>query len=327
MPDRSPTLWVFNEADRLAHAKRFWRASTRLVTAGLWAKLWRASGTTRGGGIVTSLLPVLALHTWPEQSGAEVGWTGWSYLSRHRLAALAGINKDSVGAACHRLVALNLMELERRPRARHEGGYKTYFRLAASRYPQADEPYAMLPGNLFYSGTWAVLPSPAYRHLYVVITCLDPIGDEAAYLARIAEDIGGNWDRYADDEAWTIADPAARAVAIQTQMLAAQRARHPLSIRDLVEYSGLQRNTAVEALRGLLVPMFGNYVDPQTGHCYPPIALLKHGEVQPGRPTWYAPDRRAWGWSWRCEVMNARDRVQKARDRLWPHFVERSGRG
>jgi hypothetical protein len=194
-------------------------------------------------------------------------------------------------------------------------------------YPQGDEPYAVVPGNLFYGGAWALLLSAAFRHLYIVIACLDPIGDEGAYLARIAEDLGGDWDRRADDDDRTITDPAARAIAIQAKIIAAQRTRHPLSIRELVEYSGLQRSTVVEALRGLLVPMFGNYVDPQTGQCHPPIALLKQGEVQPRRPTWYAADRRAWGWSWTCEVMNSRDRMQKARDRLWPHFVERWGRG
>jgi hypothetical protein len=135
MPDRPPTVWQFNAADRQRNAPRYWRCPARVVTAGLWAKLWRDSGTTRGGGIVTSLLPVLALHTWPDQSGAEIGWTGWSYLSRRRLAALAGITMDSVAAAYQRLVTLNLMELERRSRARHEGGYKTFFRLAATLYP------------------------------------------------------------------------------------------------------------------------------------------------------------------------------------------------
>jgi hypothetical protein len=184
-----------------------------------------------------------------------------------------------------------------------------------------------MPGNLIYGGTWSLLPSAAFRHLYLVVACLDPIGDEVAYLARIAEDTGGNWDRYADDQAWSIADPVARAAVIQAQLLAAQRERHPVSMRDLAQFSGLQRSTVKEALHGLLTPIFGDLVDARTGQRYPPIALLRRGEAHPGRPTWYAPDRRAWDWSWRCEVLNARDRVQKARDRLWPHFLERRGRG
>jgi hypothetical protein len=93
-----------------------------------------------------------------------------------------------------------------------------------------------------------------------------------------------------------IADPAARATAIQTKLLAAQRERHPLSIHDLVEYSGLGRSAVIEALRALLVPIFGNSADERTGYRYPPITLVKKGEPLPRRPTWYAPDRRAWNW-------------------------------
>jgi hypothetical protein len=318
-----PLNWLFNEAHRQAYAGRFWGCPARLVTSGLWAEFWRAPGTRRGGGGVTPLLPVLALHAWPGQAGAEAGWTGWKYLSRRRLATLAGLNKDSVKAACQRLVALNYLEMERRPRARHEGGYQTFFRLAAILYPQGDEPYAVLPGNLFYGGTWALLPSSAYRHLYVVLAGLDSIGDEAAYLARIAEDFGGDWDHHANDHDWAIADPVARAAAIQAKILAAQRARHPLSRRDLVEYSGLGRSAVIEALHALLVPIFGNSADERTGHRYPPIALVKKGEPLPRRPTWYAPDRRAWNRWWPGDLMNARDQIQKKRNQLWPHVVER----
>jgi hypothetical protein len=275
------------------------------------------------GGAITSVLPVLALHTWPGQEGAVRGWTGWTYLSRRRVAMLAGLNKDSVGVAYRHLVALKLMELDRRPRERHQGGVMTYYRLATSLYPEADEPYALMPGTLIYGGVWAMLPSPAFRHLYLVIACLDAIGDEAAYLARIGEDLDGDWDRRADDEDWAIDDPAARAAAIQEKLLAAQRARHPLSMRDLVGYSGLQRSTVIDTLRGLFVPMFGNQVDERTGRRDPPVALLKRGEPQPQRPTWYAVDRRAWRWYVPCEVLNSLEQRYLVRDRFWPRFVDR----
>ena len=219
------------------------------------------------------------------------------------------------------------MTLERRSRERHEGGYKVYYRLSTRLYPQADEPYAVVPGNLIYGGAWALLPNPAWRHLYLVIAGLDPIGDEEAYLDRIAEDLDGDWDQRADDDDGAIIDPTARAAAIQAKILAAQRVRHPLSVRDLVEYSGLQPSTAVEALRALLVPMFGNRVDARTGQHYPPIALLTRGAPQPQRPTWYAPDRRAWTWRWKGEVMNSPDRLQQERNRLWPPGVERGAQG
>src|SRR5262245_48040519 len=111
-----PRIWTFNEADRQDYAGRYWRFPTWLVTEGHWAELWREAGTRRGGGAVTSLLLVLGLHTWPDQAGSEKEWTGPTYVSRRRLATLAGLNKDSVMAACRRLVERRLMTLERRPR-------------------------------------------------------------------------------------------------------------------------------------------------------------------------------------------------------------------
>jgi hypothetical protein len=69
--------------------------------------------------------------------------------------------------------------------------------------------------------------------------------------------------------------------------------------------------------------MFGDRVDARTGRRYPPIALVKHGEPQPARPTWYAPDRRAWHWFWEPQVMNSPERLSQARDRLWPRPVDR----
>lgn len=312
-----PRVWMFNKADRQAYADRFWRLPTWVVTAGLLAKLWREPGTKRGGGTVTSVLPILALHVWPEQQGAAAGWTGWAHLSQRRLAALAGLNKDSVGTACRRLVALRLMETTPRPRAGHEGGYATYYRLATTLYPKADQPYAVFPGNLLYGGTWAMLPSPAYRQLYLVILGLDSVRDEQAYLERIGEDFDGDWNQMADDDDRLIADPDVRTAAIQRKLLAEQRARHPLSIRDLVKYSGLQRSTVVDALAGLAVPMFGDGVDPRTGRGYPLISLIRRGNLHQGQPTWYAANRHAWQWSWKCEVLNNPDQLQHERHRLW----------
>jgi hypothetical protein len=191
---------------------------------------------------------------------------------------------------------MRLMETTRQSRAGHAGGYATYYRLSTALYPKARQPYAALPANMLYSGLWAMLPSPAYRQLYLVILGLDPIRDEQAYLDRIAEDLDGDWDQRADDDDRLIADQNARVAAIQRKLLAEQRARHPLSIRDLVKYSGLQRSTVVETLAGLLEPMLGNRVDPRTGHRDPPIVLLKRGEGHLGRPTWYAANRDAWEW-------------------------------
>ncbi|HEY0024437.1 MAG TPA: hypothetical protein VGB24_16100 [Longimicrobium sp.] len=70
-----PKQWLFNEDDRKRHGGRYWRCPVRLVkdSSRLWAQLWREDGTTRGGGAVTSVLPILAYHAWPEMKKAEPG--------------------------------------------------------------------------------------------------------------------------------------------------------------------------------------------------------------------------------------------------------------
>jgi hypothetical protein len=169
---RDPNRWKFTETDRKRSLDRYWRCPVRIVTDGMWADLWRVEGTIRGGGATTSVLSVLALHSTPDETDAAAGWTPWTYLSRRRVAALAGVHKDTATSAINRLVIAGLADTERRSRGQHEGGYMTFYRLAASLYPRRDEPYADIPAHLFYGGTWFLLPSPACRHLYVVLACL-----------------------------------------------------------------------------------------------------------------------------------------------------------
>jgi hypothetical protein len=309
-----PQEWRFNDDDYQTYRGRYWRCPVRLVREGLWAKHWRRPGTTRGGGASTCLLPVLALHTWPEKDDATDGWTGWVYLSRRRMAMLAGLNKDTATDAIRQLMTAGLMDVERRPRAKYEGGYKTYYRLAVSLYPHDDELYATIPASLFYGGTWFILPSPACRHLYVVLACLDPIGDEAAYLDRIATDIGDDW--YALAEKFEIGseeleDDEALEATVKTVLLAQRRESAVVSLSEMESYAGLPRSTVIEALRVLTTPMFDNRT----------IALIAKGVVLPRTPTWYAPNRQAWTWHWRSEFLNAPERVKAERQQLWPHLA------
>jgi hypothetical protein len=55
-------------------------------------RFWRTPLTTHGGGFVTSLLLVLALHTWPDWEGAVARGTGWRYASIRWLATLVSLN-------------------------------------------------------------------------------------------------------------------------------------------------------------------------------------------------------------------------------------------
>ena len=121
-----PQDWRFNDEDYQRYRERFWRCPVRLVREGFWAKLWRMPDTIRGGGAATCLLPILACHTWPEHNTIANGWTSWTYLSRRRMATLAGLNKDTATNAIQHLMQHGLIELERRPRTKYEGGYKTY---------------------------------------------------------------------------------------------------------------------------------------------------------------------------------------------------------
>jgi hypothetical protein len=309
-----PHTWRFNEEDYQTYRERYWRCPVRLVREGLWATLWRIPGTTRGGGASTCLLPVLALHTWPEKDGATDGWTGWVYLSRRRMARLAGLNKDTATDAIRQLTTAGLMDVERRPRARYEGGYKTYYRLAASLYPHDDELYATIPASLFYGGTWFILPSPACRHLYVVLACLDPIGDEAAYLERIATDIRDEWSSFADQLEINLEDfedDEELEATVKATLLAQRRESVVVSLSEMEGYAGLQRSTVIEALHRLTTGIFDNRT----------IPLMAKGQVPLRTPTWYAPNRHAWTWHWRSEFLNAPDRVKAERQQLWPHLA------
>jgi hypothetical protein len=311
-----PQDWRFNDEDYQTYRERYWRCPVRLVREGFWAKHWRMPHTIRGGGAVTCLLPVLACHTWSQSHDVTNGWTGWTYLSRRRMARLAGLNKDTATNTLQQLVTLGLLELEPRPRAKYEGGYKTYYRLATVLYPQGDEPYATIPASLFYGGMWFILPSPACRHLYVVLACLDPIGDEAAYLERIATDISNEWSVLADRleiDSEDFEDDEVLEATVKATLLAQRRQSAVVSLTEMEGYSGLQRSTVTEALQVLTTGIFDNRT----------ISLMTKGQAPPRTPTWYAPDRRAWAWHWKSEFLNAPERVIAEQHQLWPYLVQR----
>ena len=147
---------------------------------------------------------------------------------------------------------------------------------------------------------------------------LDPIGDEDAYLARIEDAVEGEWDQLAECLDEDVEDDEARASAIRAKLLAKRRASGILSLRELQQYTGLQRSTVIAALHALTVPMFGGRES--NGTQYPPIPLIMKGPVSPRTPTWYVPDRRAWRWFWYGKFLNAPEQVEATRHRLWPEL-------
>lgn len=278
--------WDFNEVDLLRSHGRFWKVPKRLVHEGTLARLWRGPGTKRGGGTVSSVLPVLAVHTWPgkgSRGGAtsQGGWTPWTPLSLRRIARLSGINKDSIRPALDALEAAGFAEAETRAGGRHAGGLQLYYRLADRLWPAEGELYSEFAAALLYGGIWAALPTAAARHLYLVLSCLDPIGSEDAYLDGIAE-------RFHDESEWSLLDPwmdgAVAEEEIQERLLVNRRERAAVSLRELSGLSGLTRNTLLSAREALLDPRFAGK------------SLVRMQRASAVLPAWYAVNRPVPEW-------------------------------
>jgi hypothetical protein len=285
--DRPPQDWRFDDVHREKYEKAYWRCPVRLVSLdgtpdgapGIWCDLWRAAGTSRGGGSIASVLPVLALHTFP---GRELGaarvtdletWTPWAYLSHRRIARLAGVATETVGPVMRRLDGHGLLETRTVPPLAHFGGRPLReYRLNRSLYANKTEPYFAFSGMLLYGGHWAFLPGGAERHLYVTIACLQAVLNPEAWVRATAGESS------TDDAAF---------------MLHEARAKRPLSLSMLERFGGLGRSTVVEALEVLCHPIT---VDNDKTK-----RLVTSGPAE-RRMKWYAAERQ--DWFWRPEFLN-----------------------
>ena len=182
-----------------------------------------------------------------------------------KLAALSGLHVDTAASGLRHLVARGLAELRMEGMAR--GGRRTFYRLSAKAFWPADgERFGRIGGGLVYGGLWSKLPSPAARQLYLLIACLDPIGDEDSYAAKLAEerDI-----------------PAGLCLWIALEDI---RAKYPLTYDDLARLTGLSRRSVAGALKPLTAPI-------QTAGG--PCQLVRRGASLEGGTFFYAPDRNA----------------------------------
>jgi hypothetical protein len=282
---QAPPEWDFNDADFAKYSARgadgrgarFWRCPVRLVHGGRLRGLFRPvtrspHGAKRGGGGVTSVLPVLAAHTFPEKrssglSDRDARWTRWSYLSRRKVAALAGVNKDTVTDAIKLLQAADLLEQREAPwydNFHPPGAFE--YRISGEFYPSQGETYAAIPLSLFYSGRWAMLRTPATRQVYLVIACLEPIHDEAAF---------------------PLTDGQIAAHGSRVAALDAIRDEHPMPTTVLARAAGVTRNTVTSALRELTLPRVG----PATGQRLSAVRWNMTPEAD--APRWYAINRDA----------------------------------
>lgn len=169
---RSP--YRFTARDLRKHAARYWKCPARLIESGQWAALWKGQ-SSRGSGAATSVLPVLALHTFPNPHQPEAKWTPRFRLTYRRLSALAGVNKSTIRPVFDRLVGLHYARLATRriphPNPEEESTRtQVSFRLSHDCYPAEGEAYTVLRASLFYSGLWASLPAAA-RNVWLVLRC------------------------------------------------------------------------------------------------------------------------------------------------------------
>jgi len=289
----APRSYLFNDADIEDYSERFVPLNPDLVPSGQLADLWRESGT-RGGGVSASMLPVLAIETWPgmRRDRAAVDgtlhlakpspdWTPWASASHRRIATVAGIALSSVRVGYEMLARRDLCQFATVPCAVSLGRRRTYYRLATSLYRSEGQAFAPIRGSLLYGGHWTMLPTNAARHLYLVLAALDPVYD--------ADVLGGILDGGTIEE---------------------RRQRYAVSWGRLERFSGLSRRTLVEALGVLTTPLKN----------YPP-----YFERGGGSPYWYA--RQGPEWWWLPDFLNSSTKnIRENRARTWPEVADRLSR-
>lgn len=266
-PHGSSEPYQFSDADLSQFGPYQWACPTRLVRSGLWASLWRSNPRAiRGGGTTTAVLPLLALLTWPGKRVDELdehrkkfrmrkakalpndngqSWTPWACVPCREAAAICGVSKNGPGRALRHLEAAGLAQYHTEPRAPGEGGQLQFYRLHESLYAERQgdrytEPFALLPGRLFYGGVWSMLPDHSHRQLYVTLTCLQAVHDERALVDVLEEchvpdleEEGDGIERVVDDI----------------------RASSPVSMETMQELSGLSESAVRDARNVLLLPL------------------------------------------------------------------------
>lgn len=336
---RSPVAFVDSNEVR----QRFWACPVRLVRSGTWRDLWNRCR------VATSVLPLLALHTYPrrpvddlerfcaEQLQAprppgtepDLDWTPWITLSVRRIAKLCGVDVNSVKKATDALEAHNLLQKHTGPRRKYGGGRRNFYRLHRSLYPAQEqnqrdpfsppsdpEDFVQVPGGLFYGGAWSYLPTEAMRHVLIVVWCMDSICDEAGFLSVSFPALQGDLE---DDERGVKA----------AKLLSDYRAKHPVSRGDLQRVAGLSASSFKEALDGLLVAIFDSYEERLNPRGFDPpvrrwrLSLVQKGASRISGIEWFAVNRRALGWRFFPDHVNNRAAVERDRERQWPKLAAR----
>jgi hypothetical protein len=318
----APIEYRFSKKSVTEHANRFWFCPSRLVQDRVWADLWRRKHTSSGGGASTCILPILAIHSYPEEGAESPDWTNRTYLSRRRIAQLSGLDKDTVKEGIHFLSAKGLLRIWRvRHRNPEMKGYRLYYRLSTKLFKTLEEEGRRIPARLFYGGTWSMIPTAAARHLYVVIACLDPVHNEDEMFRKAMEvRIGAarrGLGRHSVEELRSSTRLQAR---IRREVVTKAHQGTSLTISQLAEYAGMQRSTTAAALKVLLRPMPGSVLHTRAwnefdaGQATP--SLVVRGAAKPRQATWYALNAAARMWTWPPELLNDRKLTRRVRE-IW----------
>lgn len=278
---QEPREYRFNRPHQIKYADRMWRCPVRLISSGAWAELWRAEGTVRGGGAASSILPVLGLQVGELADGPQEEWSSSIYLSRRRLAKLAGLDKDTVGVGLKHLADSGLIQIEHSRKAPGLAGRRTRVRLSNQVLSSDRAQHVPISGAFIYGGTWSLM-HPAWRHLYVAIAAEDAIDRTRQLRLR---------KRHED-----VVDQV-------------------LSYDDLMTRTGLARSGLAVAVKALRTPVpippgaeHADHGEPHTG------PIVDAGVAPPRHPRWYTPSADAQRTLWPPELLEDRDAVRQVRE-------------
>lgn len=304
MQREDPDEYQFNDTDRERYSERFCKLSRRLVLGGEWAKAWRPGNAQSGGGAVASILPVLMLQVWP---GAKTeirtplkvypGFTPWVSLSVRRIGKVAGVGRTTAWRSMRSLEQLGWAYVRTLGSADPQGGRRTWFCLSEKLWDSELGMYAPVHGHLIYSGTWAMLPTAAARHLYLALSALDPIHHEAGLRLSMEEQ-----SQECDE---------------QDERIQKLRKRSSITISGLSELTGICRRALPDALAILESPVG-----------VPPNLKRMIEKQTDGERTWYVVNRDATaGWHFTTALLNATpERIEAARRSNWTCITRRPGR-
>ncbi len=250
---------------------RFWRCP---LTTRLFDLIRSGHSSEKKCRAIASVLPVLAVSTWPDGEGE---WTRRATLSLIRIAALSG---TSITTVRHVIKFLkNAKTLRSELVSQKSGTWKVFsYRLhVPTCYAPKGEEFVRIRAELFYGGWWALMPSHSVRQLYLTIAALDPISDERAYRKALRRKTPE--DQNALDHGAVITE---------------QRDSARYSLQTLANLTGLSKPTVVKGVR-LLRRRF--HADNTT------FRYLKFGLRDTKRVRWYAP-RRLNKWSISIDFLN-----------------------